>query len=140
MSGPAGARQAAAQLIRYGIVGVLNNLLGYLIYLGVTWLWLEPKLAVTLLYPVGALTGYFGHARYAFSYQGSARYGLLRYVVAHLVGYGVNVLLLWVFSDRLGFPHQLVQAGAIVTVAAVLFVLLKFFVFPRSQPPRSNAC
>jgi len=120
-----------AQIIRYGAVGSLNNLLGYLIYLAVTWLGIDPKLAVTILYPVGVLTAYFGHARYSFSFKGSRAYGLLRYLIAQLVGYGANILMLYTFSDRLGFPHQAVQAVAIFVVGGILFLLLKYFVFPR---------
>lgn len=111
------------------MVGVLNNLLGYLIYLSLTWIWLEPKLAITLLYPIGATTAYFGHARYSFSYQGNKLHGLFRYVIAHIIGYSVNVLLLYVMHDHMGFPHQAVQAIAIFVVAGVLFLLLRYFVF-----------
>ncbi len=39
------------QVVRYGVVGVLNNLLGYLIYLLVTWLWLDPKIALIFSAP-----------------------------------------------------------------------------------------
>lgn len=117
------------QVARYGIVGILNNLLGYLIYLALTWLWLEPKLAVTLLYPIGALTAYFGHAKYSFTYDGRFANGLMRYIMAHFVGYCVNIGLIYVFSDKLLFPHQIVQAVAIFVVAGVLFLLFKYFVF-----------
>lgn len=118
------------QLIKYGVVGVLNNFLGYLIYLLVTWLWLDPKMAVSLLYPIGATTAYFGHAKYSFSYGGKASRGVLRFVIAQLVGYSLNLLLLYVFSDILKIPHQIVQAVAIVVVAGVLFLLFKYYVFP----------
>lgn len=117
------------QVARYGIVGILNNTLGYLIYLAITWVWLEPKLAVTLLYPIGAMTAYFGHAKYAFGYQGSNRAGLRRYIVAHLIGYATNVCFLYVFNDRLGFPHQAVQALAIFFVGGVLYLLFRYWVF-----------
>lgn len=118
------------QVARYGVVGAINNLAGYLIYLGVTWLGLEPKLAVTLMYPIGALAGYFGHARYAFAYRGGHASGILRYVGAHLVGYTANIALLYVFFDRLGYPHQAVQVVAIFVVAGLLFVLFRYVVFP----------
>lgn len=124
-----GVLHTAGQMMRYGIVGILNNLIGYLIYLALTWLWLEPKLAVTLLYPIGALTGYFGNAKYAFTYDGHFANGLLRYIIAHFVGYFVNIALIYVFSDKLLFPHQIVQAVAIFVVAGVLFILFKYFVF-----------
>ena len=118
------------QLIKYGVVGVLNNLLGYLIYLLITWLWLDPKVAVSLLYPIGAMTAYFGHAKYSFSYSGEASQGVLRFVIAQFLGYSLNLLLLYVFSDILKIPHQLVQAVAIIVVAGVLFMLFKYYVFP----------
>lgn len=119
--------------MRYGVVGALNNLLGYLIYLFVTWLWLDPILAVSLMYPIGALSAYFGHAKYTFGYIGRTSRGLVRYVIAHLTGYGVNVALLFVLSDLFGYPHQLVQAIAIVTVAGILYVLFRYFVFTHSS-------
>ena len=119
------------QVVRYGVVGILNNLLGYLIYLLITWLWLEPKMAVTLMYPIGALTAYFGHARYSFAFSGRTSHGIARYAIAHLIGYGASIGFLYIFSDRLGYPHQMVQAGAIFAVAGILYVLFRYFVFPQ---------
>jgi putative flippase GtrA len=124
------------QVVRYGVVGVLNNFLGYLIYLLITWLWLDPKVAVTLMYPIGAVTAYFGHARYSFGYSGRTSHGIVRYAIAHLIGYGANVGMLYLFSDQMGYPHQLVQAVAIVAVAGILYLLFHYFVFPNR--PRSS--
>jgi putative flippase GtrA len=121
------------QLIRYGVVGLLNNILGYLIYLLVTFYWLDPKVAISLLYPVGATTAYFGHSKYAFAYQGKHSYTLMRYIIAHLIGYGVNFLMLHILLEELMFPHQAVQAAAIIVVAGVLFLLFRYFVFPHSK-------
>lgn len=123
------------QVVRYGVVGVLNNLLGYLIYLLVTWLWLDPKVAVTLMYPIGAVTAYFGHVKYSFAYSGRTSHGIIRYAIAHLVGYGTNIAMLYVFSDLLMYPHQLVQAAAIVVVAGILYLLFRYFVFPNRPMP-----
>lgn len=118
------------QVARYGVVGVINNLAGYLIYLGVTWLGLEPKLAVTVLYPIGIIISYFGHARYTFFHNNANSSTLIRFVLAYLIGYVANIALLYMFVDQLGFPHQLVQASAIFIVAGLLFLLLRYFVFP----------
>lgn len=127
------------QLVRYGAVGVLNNLWGYLLYLLVTWLWLNPKTAVSILYPVGALTAYYAHAKYSFSYHGGRTRALFRFVVAHVVGYLVNISMLFILVDTFGFPHQLVQALAIFTVAGVLFILLRYYVFNEtSKAPLAN--
>ena len=123
------------QVARYGVVGVFSNLLGYIIYLLITWLWLDPKLAVTFMYPVGAATAYFGHVRYSFAYNGRVSHGLARYAIAHMIGYGANIGILYLFSDRLGYPHQLVQAMAIVAVAGILYLLFRYFVFPNRPEP-----
>lgn len=120
-----------ADLGKYGLVGFLNNLLGYLIYILVTWFWLDPKIAVTLMYPIGAVTAYFGHARYSFSYKGSHLHSIVRYIIAHLIGYATNIGMLYLFWSRLGYPHQLVQAVAIMFVAVILFLLFHYFVFPK---------
>ncbi|MSP04108.1 MAG: GtrA family protein [Acetobacteraceae bacterium] len=124
---------ALGQIIRYGIVGVLNNLLGYFIYLLVTYFWLDPKVAITLLYPVRATTAYFGHSKYSFSHKVTKRHDLWRYIVAHLISYGVNYLMLYILWGKFNFPHQAVQAGAIFVCAGVLFLLFKYFVFPDSS-------
>jgi putative flippase GtrA len=129
---------ALSQLVRYGVVGLAVNSTGYLVYLVVT-MRLEPKLAVTLLYPVAVLIGYLSHARYSFRFAGRKAWALARYVTAYATAYGVNELMLYGLTDRLGFPHQAVQAAAIFVNAGLLFLLLKFFVFPqpRERPRRA---
>jgi putative flippase GtrA len=122
------------QAVRYGVAGVLNNLLGYLIYLLMTYFGVDPKIAVTVLYPISAATGYFAHFRYSFSYRKGHAGAALRYALAHCAGYGVNVAMLYIFSDMLKFPHQAVQAAAIFVVAGVLFLVFRYFVFAHADP------
>jgi len=118
-----------SELRKYTVVGILNSLLGYLIYLLISSFWLDPKVVITLMYPIGAVSAYFSHAKYSFSYSGRHSHGLVRYIIAHLIGYGTNIGMLYLFWNRLGYPHQLVQAVAIVVVAGVLFLLFRYFVF-----------
>ena len=81
------------------------------------------------MYPIGAVTAYYGHAKYAFSYNGRHSHGLVRYIIAHLIGYGTNIGMLYFFWNQLGYPHQLVQAVAILVVAGMFFLLSRYFVF-----------
>ena len=121
------------QVIRYGFVGVINNVLGYLLYLLITFFGVDPKVVITILYPIGVVTAYFGHSKYSFYYRGRDTNALLRYCISHLVGYSMNFLLLFILSDKLKFPHQAVQAFAIVAVAGILFLMFKYFVFPETE-------
>ncbi len=98
-----------------------------------TWLGLPPKTAVSILYVVGVLISFFGNRRFTFAHAGSVRWAMVRFFVAHSGGYLLNILLLLVFVDHLGYPHQLIQAASIFVVAGYLFFALKFFVFPRPK-------
>ena len=121
---------AVLQLAKYVAVGLVANGIGYTVYLLVTWVGLDPKVAITLLYPFGALIGYFGHFKIAFLYCGSHSKSIFRYLQAHIVGYSLNFVILYCFVDLLGYPHPLIQAFAVFAVAGVLFFLFRYYVFP----------
>jgi len=118
------------QIIRYGLVGGGVNALLYLGYLFINYFGVEPKISMTLIYIVGVCIGFYGHRKWTFSHQGSARKSILRFVFAHLLGYAINFLLLLGLFDYYGYPHQLVQVAAIFIVAAFLFIVFKYWVFP----------
>ena len=122
-------RYPVDQIFRFFSIGILNNIVGYLIYILLTWQWLEPKFAITFTYPLGAMIGYFANHRYVFSYQGNHYLGFFRYLTAHIIGYSANFILLYLFVDVMGYPHQLVQAGSIFFCGFLLFILLRYFVF-----------
>jgi len=121
------------QLIRYSLVGMISNLTMYFVYLLITYLGIEPKTAMTLVYIIGASIGFIGNREWTFAHRGDSASAALRYGLAHLLGYLLNFLILFTFVDRLGFAHQWVQAMAIIIVAGFLFLVFKYFVF-RERP------
>jgi putative flippase GtrA len=127
-------RATARQLIKYAVVGALSNLAGYCLYLLLTYLGCTPKLTMTALYSLGASLAFFANRRFTFHHHGHMGSASVRFIVAHALGYLLNLLLLLVFVDWLGFAHQLVQAVAIMVVAIFLFVIIRIFVF--AQHPR----
>ena len=129
LSGNAQIGKSISQLIRYGLVGVLSNAAIYFIYLLITYLGVEPKTAMTLVYIIGASIGFIGNRKWTFAHHGDFSSAALRYVPAHLFGYLLNFLILFTFVDRLGYAHQWVQAVAIIIVAGFLFIIFKYFVF-----------
>ncbi|MBF0525341.1 MAG: GtrA family protein [Deltaproteobacteria bacterium] len=131
--GAAKTRKSAGQFLRYVLIGILSNSLGYLFYLLITYLGVEPKRAMTPLYVVGAIIGFLGNRQWAFAHKGNGLKSAVRYCIAHLDGYLLNLIILFVFVDFLGYPHQLVQAGAIIGVACFLFVAFKYIVFPEGK-------
>ena len=117
------------QLIRYGFVGVVSNTAIYAVYLLITYLGVEPKIAMTLVYIVGAFIGFVGNRKWTFAHHGGSFCAIIRYFLAHIFGYLLNFVILFTFVDYLGYAHQWVQAVAIVIVAGFLFIVFKNFVF-----------
>ena len=125
-----------AQILRYGIVGLASNGLGYLAYLALTALGLPPKLTMTGLYATATAIAFFGNRRFTFGDGGRIGPAALRFLAVYAVGWVVNLLILIVFVDRLGHPHGLVQGIAILVVAGLLFALQRRFVFRQSRELR----
>lgn len=124
------------QFIRYAVTGIVINSVGFCVYLFLTWLGLNPILTMSFLYALAVILSFFGSKSYAFNHTGSHGSAAVRYVIAHIGGYLINLSLLLIFHDWLAFPHQLVQAGATVAVAIYLFVTFRLFVF-RTQLERT---
>jgi putative flippase GtrA len=57
------------------------------------------------------------------------RGAFVRYVISYAIGYLLNLSVLWLAVDYFGFPHQIVQGAMIFTLALMLFLLQKYWVF-----------
>lgn len=123
-------RSVLGQLWRFGLVGVSTNLVGYLAYLGLTHAGLPPKVTMTCLYIIGAALSFVLNRRWTFGHTSAVSVAGVRFALAHAGGFTVNYAMLALLHDRLGWPHELVQAMAIVVVAGGLFVAFRVFVFP----------
>lgn len=119
------------QLFRYGLVGVVINSALYFFYLIITYFGTEPKISMTMAYVVGVFLGFIGHRTWTFMHKGTLLGSGARYIIAHISGYLINYSILLTFVDKLGYPHQWVQAVAIFVVAGFLYVAFRYFVFPK---------
>jgi putative flippase GtrA len=118
------------QLVSFGVVGVASNVLAYIAFLAlIGYLHVAPEMAMTIVYIGSATFAYFLNWRVTFSAVGSPGKTIPRFMAVHIAGYGLNLLLLHVFSTRLGAPAAVVQFAAIFVVAAYLFLAFKLFVF-----------
>lgn len=139
MNDASNIKATAIQFVRYAMVGIVSNVAGYLIYLLVTNFGVAPKIAMTFLYGVAVTIAFFSNRHFVFSDKGSIQGTGIRFLCAHACGYLLNLCLLIVFVDKLGYPHQIIQAIAIFVVAAFLFVTFKLFVFRNSGVPDKEA-
>lgn len=121
------------EFLRYVFFGILTNVGGFLLYLFITSLGVAPKVAVTGLYLCAATASYFGHRQWAFQYKGGHPRAVVRYALAHLGGYLLNLSLIMFFVDHRHFPHEWVQAAAVPIVAVFLFLGFRYWAFPAES-------
>jgi len=118
-----------SQFARFAIVGLTSNGILYLAYLLLTYFGLGPKTAVSILFVVGVTQTFFVNRAWTFRHSGNTSRTYVRYWVAYGMGYILNLALLEVFVNLLGYAHQLVQGLLVLVIAAFLFVLQKYWVF-----------
>jgi putative flippase GtrA len=114
---------------KFILVGLVYNLIGYLLYLGITFLGAKPQYAVIFLFVINLTMGYFGHRKVSFESNNDVVKSSMSYLLTYIVALGINLGLLTLFVDQLRFPHQLVQATCIVVIACFSFLSLKYLVF-----------
>lgn len=120
------------QSFRYVLVGAISNLVLYIAYLGLTAIGAAPKFAMSFLFLVGVGQSFWFNKQWTFGYSGSASKVLPRYAIAYGGSYLLNLVLLAILVDYLGWPHQIVQAGAMGLNALILFLLQRHWVFPKA--------
>ncbi|WP_198674812.1 GtrA family protein [Rhodoferax ferrireducens] len=128
-------KRALTQLVRYTIVGLASNAIGYVLYLVLTRLGLGPKLAMSLLYGIGVLQTFVFNKKWSFRFNGAAAPALVRYATVYALGYVINFLAFILLVDQAGLPHQWVMAGLVLFMAVFFFAGQKFWVFRQTPVP-----
>lgn len=119
------------QLMRFLIVGTLTNLSLYLVYLVITWLGLDHKLAMTLVYIGGVIMSFSLNRNWTFSHNGHLTSSFLRYSLLYLFGYFLNLTGLFLLVDIAGYPHQVIQLLIAMLLAIFFFVFQRVWVFSK---------
>lgn len=122
-------------LLRFGVIGGLNNLLSYGIFAALTLAGMPPIAAATITYATGMVISYLANRSFTFRHSGSARRSVVRFVVVNAVGYALNVAILAFFVELIGFNALVVQLGAIVVVATGIYLAMRFWVFRATSGP-----
>ena len=117
------------QFTRYAVIGAVVNISGYLLYLWLTFIRLDPKAAATISFAVGMAVGFVLQRNWTFRNRGHLRQSLAYFAVAYAVAYATNIGGLYILVDILRYPHQIVQLVLILSIACGLFIAQKFWVF-----------
>ena len=112
------------QLALYGLNGVMNTLVGYLVFFALTQV-IDYRIAIVIGYSVAMALSYALNSRIVFRGRGRPA----RFVVLNLGLMALNVAMTWSIVTRIGLAAELAQLIAIPIVFLVGFVLNKALVF-----------
>lgn len=122
-------KKTVYELLRFGVVGVVSNLIVFVLYLMLSGAGMGPKVAMTVTYFLGVVQTFVLNKRWTFSHHGHLSATFVRYVGLYATGYLINFGALLVLVDNLGYQHEWVQGIMIWIIAVLLFVAQKLWVF-----------
>jgi putative flippase GtrA len=119
-----------ATLIRFLIAGGFNTAIGYGVILIGLWLGLGDFAANALGYAIGIPVAHQVHRRWTFAVKRRFSWNeAWRFIVAIAISYSANLGVIWAGQAAGYVANPLVQLAAILTYAAVFYVLSRFVVF-----------
>ena len=117
--------------IKFSTVGIVHNLISYLIYLLITYYGGEPKMTVTILTIITAFIVYFINKNYVFRVKKRDRKYIIHFLMTYFSFYLINIGTLIIFVDNLGHPHQIVLLISMIICSGFSFIIQKIFIFSK---------
>lgn len=113
------------QIWRYGVVGVVNTLIGYALIVTLHMaIGLSLLSANVLGYAAGLSFSYFANRRWTFGHRGPAAHSLPAFLALVALGFIANLAATSV-SQRLGLPYPVAQALGFACYSTIVFVGLR---------------
>ena len=121
------------QFVKFGIVGLSNTLISYVVYLAGVWLGMHYLLASVLGFVISVLNSFYWNNKYVFQ-QGNEERNLLLSLVKTFMAYAATGLvlaniLLYIWVDILGISEYLGPIINLVITVPLNFVINKLWAF-----------
>lgn len=121
-------RNLIAQIMKFGVVGILATLLDYVVMIVLTEVFGVPPVASsTISFSISVVFNYLASMRYVFSHREgmSRRREFIIFLVLSIIGLGINAALMWVGTELAGIDYRIVKLFAAAVVMVWNFVSRK---------------
>lgn len=123
---------------RYVGSGSLNTLSGFAVIFLLMWLGLSPFLANVAGYTVGFILGFVLTKKFVFRSNGHFVAESFRYLIAFVISFLVNLLVLRLSLDAMKLHVVAAQVVAAGSYTLLMYLLTRFFVFVLPKPASEN--
>ncbi|WP_374992396.1 GtrA family protein [Paraburkholderia sp. SARCC-3016] len=132
-------RDFLKQLFRFGLVGVVNTLIGLFIIYAIMYLF-GAGLAIAnfIGYIFGFIVSFILNRIWTFRDQRSIRRVLPKYLSVACASYLLNLLVVLLVNDQFKFNGYLTQLLGVVTYTVCMFLGCRYLVFSTSRESKLN--
>lgn len=109
------------QTIRFGIVGVINTVVGYGVYFLMLRLKVVYVIALLISHIVGVTNSYFWNKYFTFKSHRKSLKELVRFLSVYAVTFVVNLGILMVMVEKVKMGKEIAQVVALFIVTAISF-------------------
>lgn len=125
----------SAELLRYLVAGVLNTLVGYLVFLGALHLLgLSVPVSNLISYAIGLMVAYALNNAFVFKGSAHSLAAVSKFLAGFAVAFGVNSAVLHVAHAQLGIRPEIAQLFAMVAYTVTFYLVNKYVVFAGRHP------
>jgi len=125
--------EAFMQFVKFGLVGLSNTLISYIVYALLVVVNMHYQLANIISYVAGIFNSYYWNNKYVFAEEeGQKRDHVKTFskmLVSYLFSYAVSAILLFVWVDLLGVPALFGPVLNLLVTIPLNFILNKLWAF-----------
>lgn len=126
--------KAFNQFVKFGIVGLSNTLIGYVVYTFCIWLGMHYLLANLMGFLISVLNAFYWSDRFVFKKGSNEQRGLLLSLFKTILSYAstgilLNSILLWLLIDELRISEYIAPLIILMITVPTNFILNKYWSF-----------
>lgn len=122
-------KQEAALNARYALAGIMNTIVGLVSIWALLRSGVSPILANLLGYLLGLTVSFVASKKFVFRTRGRVTKEGVSFVIAFLISYSFNLLVLYVCYAWAGLEVMLAQVIAMLSYIVCMYLLQRFVVF-----------
>jgi putative flippase GtrA len=120
------------QIIKYSSVGIITNIMGYILYIGIAnIIGLNPPIAAIISGFMVIGVSYYLNKRFSFQHRGEEINLAIKYYILYLSAILLHSFIILIFSNILGFAHEIIAGISLIIISCSLFLIQKNFLFNR---------
>ena len=122
------------QFVKFGVVGLINNAISYVIYIILIMVGIHYTLASIIGFTVSVLNSYYWNNKYVFKEEGSRIWWktLIKTYISYAgTGIVLNNFLLFVWIDMLGISAMVAPLINLVITVPINFIMNKFWAYRK---------